>query len=249
MSATLDATHSIRPRYIPGYAIRDDVSAESRRKGFADVEGWGNVSVLQNAGTTLKVERGKTIFRDGDLAEFSYRVIGGAVRLCKLFPDGRRQIVDFCLPGDFFGFGSPDEYALTAEAVSDATVIRYSRKHIEHLGRVSPDFRDHLMALLHRGLSSAQNHLFMLGRQTVKERVTSFLLMMLDRQGRAGENGDRLDLPMGRQDIADYLGLTIETVCRALSDLKRNGAIKAPGTREIVVTNATLLRATAEGDA
>ncbi|MDO9128149.1 MAG: helix-turn-helix domain-containing protein [Parvibaculum sp.] len=105
------------------------------------------------------------------------------------------------------------------------------------------------MALLHRGLSSAQNHLFMLGRQTVKERVTSFLLMMLDRQGRAGENGDRLDLPMGRQDIADYLGLTIETVCRALSDLKRNGAIKAPGTREIVVTNATLLRATAEGDA
>ena len=87
----------------------------------------------------------------------------------------------------------------------------------------------------------------MLGRQTVRERVASFLLLMLKRQGFEGWNGDCLDLPMGRQDIADYLGLTIETVCRALSDLKRAGVVAAPSAREIVVGNAAALHAMAAG--
>lgn len=244
MSVSAHAIHTISPRYIPEYAAE---APAARQK--LDVKGLGAVSPPRNAGATMTFERNQTIFSDGDRAQFSYRVVSGAVRLCKLFPDGRRQIADFCLAGDFFGFASPDEYALTAEAVSDTIVVRQASGHIDRFGQASSDLRDHLMTLLYRRLSATQNHLFMLGRQTVKERVASFLLMMLERQGCAGRNGDRLDLPMGRQDIADYLGLTIETVCRALSDLKRIGVISAPSKREIVVTNAGALRATAAGEA
>ncbi|MEQ8268978.1 MAG: helix-turn-helix domain-containing protein [Parvibaculum sp.] len=241
---SITAIHAVSPRSIPGYA-----AGAPAMRPRPDTEARGNVSLLRSAVTTLKVERNQTIYSEGERAQFSYRVVSGAVRLCKLFPDGRRQISDFCLAGDFFGFASPDDYTLTAEAVSDAMLVRYASGNIDCLGQASPDLRDQLMTLLYRGLSDARNHLFMLGRQTVKERVTSFLLMMLERQGYAGRNGDRLDLPMGRQDIADYLGLTIETVCRALSDLKRSGVITAPSKREIVVKNADALRATAAGDA
>lgn len=244
MSVTASAIQTVSPRYIPGY-VAEAPSMPHR----LDAEGRGNVSSLRSTGTTLKFERNQVIFRDGEPVQFSYRVVSGAVRLCKLFPDGRRHISDFCFAGDFFGFASPDEYALTAEAVNDTILVRSVSGQFDRSGQISPDFHDQLMTLLCRSLSDARNHLFMLGRQTVKERVASFLLMMLERQGCPGRNEDRLDLPMGRQDIADYLGLTIETVCRALSDMKRTGIISAPSKREIVVKNAGILRATAAGEA
>lgn len=247
MSATVSAARSAHLPYIPQQA-RGYIPASLERPSCDDVMDRGNVSLLQGLGTTLRFDRNQTIFSDGDSANFSYGVVSGAVRLCKLLSDGRRQIVDFCLPNDYFGFAWTDEYALTAEAASDVVLVRYPRRHIENLEQVSSNLREHLTALLHRNLSSAQNHILMLGRQTVRERVASFLLLMLKRRGYDGRDGDRLDLPMGRQDIADYLGLTIETVCRALSDLKRIGIIAAPSTREIVVENAAALRATAEGN-
>lgn len=250
MFATVNAARSAYSPYIPQKArgYRDDIPASLERPARDDVMDRDNVSLLQGIGTTLRFDRNQTVFSDGDSANFSYGVMSGAVRLCKLLSDGRRQIADFCLPNDYFGFAWTDEYALTAEAVSDVVLIRYPRRHIEHLEQVSSNLREHLTALLHRNLSSAQDHILMLGRQTVRERVASFLLLMLKRRGYDGRDGDRLDLPMGRQDIADYLGLTIETVCRALSDLKRIGIIAAPSTREIVVENAAALRATAEGN-
>jgi CRP/FNR family nitrogen fixation transcriptional regulator len=250
MSATVNAARSAYPSYIPRQArgYRGEIPASLERPACDDVMDRGNVSSLQGLGTTLRFDRNQTIFSDGDCANFSYGVVSGAVRLCKLLSDGRRQISDFCLSNDYFGFAWTDEYALTAEAVNDVVLVRYPRRHIEHLEQVSSNLREHLTALLHRNLSSAQDHILMLGRQTVRERVASFLLLMLKRQGCDLCDGDHLDLPMGRQDIADYLGLTIETVCRALSDLKRVGIIAAPSTREIVVENAAALRAIAEGN-
>lgn len=251
MSAMVSAARSAHLFYVSPHASghHGEIPAHLERSGHGDVMDRGNVSSLQGLGATLKFDRNQTIFNDGDPAKFSYSVVSGAVRLCKLLSDGRRQIADFCLPNDYFGFAWTDEYALTAEAVSDAVIVRYPRRHIEHLEQVSSNLREHLTALLRRNLSSAQNHILMLGRQTVRERVASFLLLMLKRQGREGYDGDRLDLLMGRQDIADYLGLTIETVCRALSDLKRTGVIAAPTTRAIVIENVAVLRAMATGKA
>ena len=103
-----------------------------------------------------------------------------------------------------------------------------------------------LMALLSRDLWAAQNHLMMLGRQTAKERVVSFLLALAERHGTS--NGGTLDVPMGRQDIADYLGLTIETVCRAVSDLKRMRLIAVPNRTQIKLCDFEKLREIAEGD-
>lgn len=253
MSVTVNASHSAGLPYIALSTVdrqsgrQRKLPAHSEEPGCSDGADHSDIASLHELGTTLRFGRNQTIFNDGDCAMFSYRVVSGAVRLCKLFPDGRRQIADFCLPNDYFGSAWDDEYALTAEAVGDVTLIRYPRKHIRHLEQISSSLREHLTALLYRNLSSAQDHILMLGRQTVRERVASFLLLMLKRQGNEGCDGDRLDLQMGRQDIADYLGLTIETVCRALSDLKRAGVVAAPSAREIIVGNAATLHAMATG--
>ena len=201
---------------------------------------------LQAVSTTSRFGRNQTIFNEGDDARYSYKIVEGGVRLCKVRPDGRRQIAEFLLPGDMFGFEEGDEHSLTAEALCDVVVMRCPRNQVERLSEELPDVRRTLMSLLRRELSAAQEHLVMLGRQTAKERVASFLLLLADRND--ADNGDALDLPMGRQDIADYLGLTIETVCRALTDLKRENVIAIPNRHQVVIRNVATLEAVAEGD-
>ena len=201
---------------------------------------------LNAVSTSTRYGRNQTIFNEGDDARYSYKLVEGAVRLCKVRPDGRRQIAQFLLPGDMFGLDVGDEHTLTAEALCDVVVMRVARNQVERLTDESPDLRRTLMALLRRELSAAQEHLVMLGRQTAKERVASFLLLLAERH--AVDDGDAIDLPMGRQDIADYLGLTIETVCRALTDLKRDGVIAIPNRHQVVIHNLNTLEGVAEGD-
>ena len=168
------------------------------------------------------------------------------MRLCKLMPDGRRQIAEFMLPGDIFGFELGGEHSLTAEALGDAVVMRCARSQMERVSEEQPVVRKQLMSLLRRELSSAQTHLVMLGRQTAKERIASFLLLQAERTD--ADNGDLVELPMSRQDIADYLGLTIETVCRALSDLKRERIIGVPNRHQVAIRNIAALENIAECD-
>ena len=201
---------------------------------------------LQVVSTTSRFGRNQTIFNEGDDARYSYKVLQGGVRLCKVRPDGRRQIAEFLLAGDMFGFEVGEEHSLTAEALCDVVVMRCPRNHVERLSDESPALRHKLMALLRGELSAAQNHLVMLGRQTAKERVASFLILLAERN--AAEDGGALELPMGRQDIADYLGLTIETVCRALTDLKREGVIAIPSRHQVVIRDLMALEDVAEGD-
>jgi len=206
----------------------------------------GELAALQTVSTMSRFGRNQTIFNEGDDANYSYTVVAGGVRLCKLMSDGRRQIAEFLLPGDIFGFEAGDEHSLTAEALSDVVVMRCSRSNMERISDEHPVVRKQLLSLLRRELSAAQDHLVMLGRQTAKERVTSFLVQLAERAGAA--NGDSLDLPMGRQDIADYLGLTIETVCRALSDLKSSRLIGIPSRHQVTIRNLDALEAIAVGD-
>lgn len=204
------------------------------------------VNPMQSIGTVANVARNRTIFSDGDDAAYSYKVVSGAVRLVKLMADGRRHVAGFQLAGDLFGIEWGPTYALTAEAVTDAVLIRYARSHLERLGEERADVRRQLAERLQSDLRDAREHLVSLGCQTARERVASFL-MLLARRVDAGE-GEAIDVPMGRQDIADYLGLTIETVCRTLTELKEDRLIAIPNRHQIVLADPERLEAIAEAE-
>jgi len=204
-----------------------------------------DLHALQQVGMKVRFARNETIFNDGDEATYCYKVISGAVRLCKHMVDGRRQIADFLLAGEFFGFLQFGAYKFTAEAVGDVVLMCYPQRQLERLSGSMPTMRGRLLQLLSRRLLDMQDHLVMLGRQTAKERVSSFLLLIAERSD--AEEGLAFDLPMGRQDIADYLGLTIETVCRVLTDLKRAKVIGIPTANEIVINDMEELRDCADG--
>lgn len=201
-------------------------------------------SPLSGFGSVSHFARNNTIFSEGEDAAYSYRVVTGAVRLSKMMPDGRRQIAEFALPGDFFGINWLEEHALTAEALSDVTLICYGRGRLERLGDENREIRAELFSTLRHDLWAAQNHLVILGRQSAHERVASFLVQLMDRSKHADKRA--IDIPMTRQDIADYLGLTIETVCRSLTKLKQAGIIDIPSRHEIVVRNMAGLRRAAQ---
>jgi CRP/FNR family nitrogen fixation transcriptional regulator len=204
-----------------------------------------DLRALQQVGIKVRFARNETIFNDGDEATNCYKVISGAVRLCKHMTDGRRQIADFLLAGDFFGFMQFGNYKFTAEAVGDVVLMCYPQRQLERLSNAMPNLRGRLLVLLSQRLLGMQDHLVMLGRQTAKERVASFLLHIAERSD--AEEGLAFELPMSRQDIADYLGLTIETVCRMLSELKRERIIVIPSLSQIVLNDTDALQALAEG--
>ena len=199
---------------------------------------------LANMGAVTNFDRNTTIFHEGDDADHSYKVVSGAIRLSKMMSDGRRQVAEFALPGDFIGLNWLDEHAMTAEALTDVTLIAYTRGRLERLGDENQAIRAELFSTLRHDLWAAQNHLVLLGRQSAQERVACFLLDMLRRS--RGTDKAMISVPMTRRDIADYLGLTIETVCRMLTRLKQAGAIGIPDRHTISVRNLAALRRAAE---
>jgi CRP/FNR family nitrogen fixation transcriptional regulator len=203
------------------------------------------VQALQRIGAKMRFTRNETVFSEGDEASYSYKVVSGAIRLCKHLADGRRQISGFVLPGEYCSLLHLDAHRFTAEAASDLVVIAYPQRQVEALGESMPSMRRRLDSFLSQRLQRMQEHVVMLGRQTAKERVVSFLLDLVERE--SAKEKERAALPMSRQDIADYLGLTIETVCRVLSDLKRARIVALPNLHEIVLTDTRALRALAEG--
>src|SRR5579872_4948382 len=138
------------------------------------------MQALYRTGSKLKFDRGETIFNEGDPAEYAYSVVSGAVRLCKHMSDGRRQIAQFLLPGDFFSFVDMAEHSFTAEALSDVMLACYPQRQIERLSEERPAVRRFFGSLLSRRVRDVQNHLVMLGRQTAKEKVASFLVMLIE---------------------------------------------------------------------
>jgi CRP-like cAMP-binding protein len=202
-------------------------------------------SEADKAGVVVTFARNETIYSKNDEARFSYKVIEGAVRLSRIFADGRRQIVNFYLPDETFGIELSDEYTATAESVGDVVALRCPRICIAHMTEGDPDIRQKRLAMFSRSLAAAEAHVAMLGHQSARERVASFF-MALETQRRSDE-AHTLDLPLSRQDIADYLGLTIETTCRALSELKRQNIIDTPSRRRIVIRDLAGLQAIAEG--
>ena len=186
---------------------------------------------LSRAGTRRTLAKGAELFVEGDASTFFFRVVSGTVRTVKLLADGRRQIDAFHVAGDMLGLDHGASYRLTAEAVEPATVIAYRRSDFASLMRRDPAVSEALVAATLANLDRAHEHMVLLGRKTATERLASFLLDLAKRLSCA----DRVRLPMQRTDIADHLGLTIETVSRTLSHMVQAKLIRLADTGRTIV--------------
>lgn len=210
-------------------------SATASPANAADIIDLGPALSLR--GVRMNFERNAEIFGEGEPAEYLYRVVSGAVRKMRFSSDGRRQILAFCLPGDVFGLELGDTHALSAEAVSDAEIVMVRRSLIEKAAADDPRAARCWLKYASDSLAKAREHALILGRKAASDRVAAFLLLMSERFPRA----DAIDLPMSRSDIADYLGLTIETVSRAFTEMERQHAIDLPSSRHVVMRSRSAL--------
>jgi CRP/FNR family transcriptional regulator, nitrogen fixation regulation protein len=200
---------------------------------FAEVTGHAGLIA-----TEFSYKKDEEIYGEDEPSEYVYQVITGAVRSYKLLSDGRRQIGAFHLPGDVFGLESGSKHRLAAEAIIDTTVRLVKRRSLDQAATVDVDVARKLWTMTAGDLRHAEDHMLLLGRKTAMERVATFLLEMDRRLAVAG----MMALPMCRRDIGDYLGLTLETVSRALSQLHSQGVLGFSGARQIVLRNRQKLR-------
>ena len=223
--------------YRSGFAGPGHDSLKIAQSGQLDA-----LVALERIGTRLSFSRNDEIYTEGDSADCWYKVVSGTVRVCKLLADGRRHVGKFCFSSDCFGLDGSSERLYSAEAVDDVIVMRLQRKAAERLIDQSPALARLLRDTMLRDLTNAHGRTLLLGRMTASERVAAFLLEMFERRDRT----KALDLPMSRNDIADYLGLTIETVCRILSLFKRDRIIAIPNPHRIELLDRDALDAVGE---
>jgi CRP/FNR family nitrogen fixation transcriptional regulator len=197
---------------------------------------------LEQIGARRSFTRDDEIYAEGDRADCWYKVASGTVRICKLMADGRRHIAEFFFAGECFGLDDQGDRLFSAEAIGDVTVMRFTRAATQRLIEKNSELARHICNMTLRSLAHAQSRMLLLGRMTAAERVASFLLELAERR----DVRRSLDVPMSRNDIADYLGLTIETVCRVLSTFKRDGAIAVPNPHRIELCDRDALEAVVE---
>ncbi len=203
-------------------------------------------SELRRIGTSVAVTRGRLVAEQGGPAEHIFRVEHGAARVVRQLADGRRCITRFLMPGDYFGLAESGTYKSSVEALTDARVVRYQRMAIDRLCERNPDASRRLLALVGRQLSVAQDSLVLISQKTALERLSTFLLSMA---ARSKQDQPVVALPMDRSDIADHLGLRIETVSRTLTALRRRKVIGLPNFHSFVVLDRGVLESMTEGKA
>lgn len=196
------------------------------------------LDLLEQFGTTVAVQREHEIHGQGDSAEYCWRILSGCVRTVKLMEDGRRQVGRFLFAGDLLGMDDLATHDFAAEAVTDATLRRYPRRMVEALADSHAALARRLRAVVLASLRDAHEQMITLGRKTAVEKVACFVLDMEAHGVRAGSRV--IEMPMSRSDIADHLGLTVETVCRILAHLKRDGVVALHRTGVQVVDRAAL---------
>jgi CRP/FNR family transcriptional regulator len=210
-----------------------------------DEEELAAVTEIRSA---VELDRHQSLFIEGDPAQHLFTVTDGVMRIYKLLPDGRRQITGFLYPGDFLGLPDNEAYAYSAEALCDVALCRYPRDKLVALLKRFPKMEHRLLAFERHELAAAQDQVMLLGRKTARERVASFLVTMSERAAQRGQPDNTISLPMTRNEVGDYLGLTTETVSRTVSHLKREGIIITLQHGDIEITERERLREIAEGD-
>ena len=194
---------------------------------------------LTPIGVSMSFGQNAEIYAEGETSGYVYKVVSGVVRVSKLLFDGRRQISAFHLPGEMFGFEAEDVHHVSAEAVVPTKVVAFKWEGVLSMDRQSVSFVRELLNLTVLGLTHTQNLLLLLGRKSALERLAAFLLEMDARTG----SEHVLNLAMPRHDIADYLGLTLETVSRMFAELKEMGMIKLESARRVHLLDTVKLKA------
>jgi CRP/FNR family transcriptional regulator, anaerobic regulatory protein len=202
---------------------------------------------LVGIGITVQAIPGQTIVLEGDACSHCFRVLTGAVRLYKGTADGRRQLIDFLVAGDCFGLLGA-RYTYSVEAITHTTLSKTSRASLATAVRERPALADRLIELAAAELARAHEQMLLLGRKNAQEKVASLLVELARRVG-ANEAKPAFRLPISRQEMADHLGLTIETVSRTMTRLKEEGLIALPTPQDVVLLHPSNLAALAEGTA
>jgi CRP-like cAMP-binding protein len=203
-----------------------------------------HLHVLRDYGVRVCFARDDTIFSEGNPAAHVHRVVAGCIRLYRRAPDGRRHIADFVVPGDVVGIIGQATYPYTAEAVTAVTLVAYPRSLFNRLSEADARLRADLLQHLSTSLRQARRQQFVAARQDAKGRLASFILTMVHRVH--DQPTDRIEFTVGRQDIADHLGLTFEAVCRAIAALKSEGFVAVADPHRLVLRDLTALCALAE---
>ena len=191
--------------------------------------------LISRIGVPMSFAKDEEIYGQGERADLVYRMISGTVRTSRFMADGRRPIGDFYYPGDVFGLETTGSHSMAAEALSDCVILAASRQAMLAAGGES-ELKDLMWDATVRDLESAREHLTLLVRKSASERVASFLLGLAQRRGETA-----VELAMGRQDMADYLGLTIETVSRMITQLQSSGVVEFESCRRFRVRNREAL--------
>jgi len=181
---------------------------------------------LEQLGHHVHFRPGQAVFAQDAAAGFCYILLEGVVRLYKLLPDGRRQIVGFALAGDFIGVAAGERHGFSADAVGPVVVCRFARDLFTRFAALKPNLLRRINEFEAGELNRARDQMVLLGRRSAEEKVAVFLVCWRDRLARLGQAAAAVPLPMGRLDIADYLGLTVETVSRTFTKLERDGVIE-----------------------
>lgn len=195
------------------------------------------VSRFDRVGIAMSFFRNSEIYGENEPADYLYKLASETIRTCKLLADGRRQIGAFYTAGDLFGLEAADKHPVSAEAVVDSTVLAFKRNAVMSLAASNSALQGELWALMGQELQRARRHNLLLIK-TALERVASFLLEI----GERSEINSNVELPMNRRDIADHLGLTVETVVRSLRSLEVASAIALPTFKRIVLRDREILK-------
>ena len=219
-------TSRVAPFKQPAMALRQ--ALRSNQEPYGDT--------IELMGALVPFARNAEIYGENEPADYLYKIVSGAVRTYKVLVDGRRQIGGFYLPGDMFGLETGEDHAFSAEAITGCKIIVIKRSAVAVQAARDNDVARQMWELTARELRRTQDRILVLIK-SAQERVAGFLLEMAERSSVGGA----VELPMSRQDIADYLGLTIETVSRTLTQLEKTAAIELPTSRRILLRNRTAL--------
>jgi CRP/FNR family nitrogen fixation transcriptional regulator len=216
-------------------------SAVGRELDFPAVASPGSaLSALESLAVPARYKNGEAVYRCNDPVDSWYRIVAGAARKCAPTAAGYRHIVDFLLPGDMFGFGAQGVRPFCVEAIVPGTlIVRYPRRDAEQLADADPQIARAIRAATFDSIARLQRRMVILSRTSAIERVGAFLLEMADRDHEAPSH--TVCLPMSRYDIADYLGMAVETVSRALTQLRTRRAIALRGVRRVQICDRPAL--------
>ena len=204
-----------------------------------------NAPVFNFADATTKtpearLKAGSYLYFEGDKVDWLYQVTSGVLRLTRLLEDGRRQVIAFGYPGDIVGFPCGGLHHTDCDVLVDAQLQPYRRSLLES-GEGDPELHQQLLQAALREISAMQDHFMMLGRKSAVEKVASFLCVLTNRVGKDLGNYKQVDLPMRRGDIADFLGLTTETISRTLTQMRKSRIIEINNIHTIIVLRPTAL--------